>query len=201
MKIKNMTSSHLRRQVLGFIFGILAFQNIYADITKTISPETQLIEWKLIENNLELKLIQRLPDQTRSFFEARNFPKDITNDIANSCVFQTITRNNSKDTNQSIHVSLKKWLIKIGPKTQPLKLKETWEKEWKNSSLSSASKLAFRWATFPTEQSFEPNGDYNWGMISFGPKPGTTFDLYIEWKINKQTKNIWLKNLICPKNR
>ncbi len=185
-----------------FILASLLFTPItYAKVTKTVLPETRLIEWKLINQNLELKLIQRLPDQTQGFFEARGFPEKITLNIANSCVFQTIIRNNSKDKNQRIHISLKKWLIKTGKKTQALKLKESWEKEWKNSDISPASKLAFRWATFPTEQNFEPNGDYNWGIISFGPPPATVFDLYIEWTVNEKKHNTWIRNIICPENR
>jgi len=201
---------------LSFLSVLLFSQISFAEITKTELAETKLIEWKLVEQNLELKLIQRLPDQTRSFFEARGFSKAITNDIATSCVFQTITRNNSKNKNQTLHISLKKWRIKTDGKIQPVKLKETWEQQWRDSQVKISSKIAFRWATFPTEQSFEPSGDYNWGMISFGLKPGSVFDLYVEWKtndqaINNQTNNdqtsstqtnsIWINNITCPKNR
>jgi len=186
---------------ISFLICLLLPQILHADITKTASPETQLIEWKLVEQNFELSIIQRLPDQTYSFFAARGFPKHISHNIANSCVFQTIIRNNSKDKNQSIDVSLKKWHIKINNKTQPLKLKKVWDKEWQQSDIKPASKLAFRWATLPTEQNYEPSGDYNWGMISFGPKPGSIFDLYIEWQINNQKNSTWIKNIICPTNR
>ncbi|VAW59954.1 hypothetical protein MNBD_GAMMA08-1119 [hydrothermal vent metagenome] len=185
---------------LIFIFLLFAFQSTYAEVTKTVLPETHLIEWKLLDENLELKLIQRLPDQTRSFFEGRGFSKKITNNIAQSCVFQTITRNTSKAKDQTIHVALKNWSIKINNKTRAIKLKEDWDKEWTDNDVKPASRLAFRWATFPTEQSFEPSGDYNWGMISFGPKPGSQFDLYIEWKNNNKTKSVWIKNMTCPTN-
>ncbi len=186
---------------LSLLFLQILFQTSHAEIIKSTSADTQLIEWKLTDHNLELKLIQRLPDQTRSFFEARGFPKSITNEIANSCVFQTITRNKSIDKSQSVHVSLRQWRIKINHETRPLKLKEDWEKQWQNSQIKASSKLAFRWATFPTEQSFEPSGDYNWGMISFGLPPGSVFDLYIEWKNNDETRSTWIKNISCPSNR
>jgi len=191
----------MKIKYFSLLIGLLFIQVSYADISKTVLPESKLIEWKLIEDNFELKLVQRLPDQTRSFFEGRGFSKNITNNIANSCVFQTIGRNNSKDKQQTIHVSLKKWFIKIDQQRLPIKLKETWDKQWNDEQVNSASRLAFRWATFPTEQSFEPNGDYNWGMISFGPQPGSVFDLYIEWQSNDQTKNAWIKNIMCPKDR
>jgi len=195
----------MKTKYLYYFFWLLLVQSTHASsqakIIKSVSPDTKLIEWQLTEHNLQLKLIQRLPDQTRSFFEARGFPADITNKIANSCVFQTITRNNSIDKNQTIHISLKKWLVKTGKTSQPVKLKEVWDKEWENTQVKTSSKIAFRWATFPTEQSFEPSGDYNWGMISFGPEPGSVFDLYIEWKFNDTTASSWIKNISCPKNR
>jgi len=130
-----------------FLSLLFTFQSTYADITKTILPETNLIEWKLLDENLELKLIQRLPDQTRSFFEGRGFSKKITDDIAQSCVFQTITRNTSKAKDQSIQVALKNWSIKINHKTQPIKFKEDWDKQWTDNDVKPASRLAFRWAT------------------------------------------------------
>jgi len=191
----------MKKNQITPLFLLLFFHPAYAGITKTIHPETNLIEWKLTENNLELQLIQRTPNQTRGFFEARGFSKKTTHDIANSCVFQTITRNTSKETNRAIQVSLKTWRIKINNQSQPIKLKETWDKEWNKSQVKASSRLAFRWATFPTEQTFEPSGDYNWGMISFGPEPGSTFDLYVEWKSNNKLKSQWIKNMTCPKNR
>jgi len=191
----------MKIKYFSLLIGLLFIQLSYADINKTVLPESGLIEWKLVDNNFELKLVQRLPDQTRSFFEGRGFSKTITRNIANSCVFQTIGRNNSKDKNQTIHVSLKTWFIKINQQRQPIKLKEAWDKEWNEEQVKPASRIAFRWATFPTEQSFEPSGDYNWGMISFGPQPGSVFDLYVEWKNNDQKKSAWIKNITCPVNR
>jgi len=191
----------MKKNLITPLFLLLFIQPTHADITKTIHPETKLIEWKLKENNLELQLIQRTPNQTRGFFEARGFSKKITHDIANSCVFQTITRNTSKEKNRAIQVSLKTWRIKINNQSQPIKLKETWDKEWNTAQVKASSRLAFRWATFPTEQTFEPSGDYNWGMISFGPEPGSVFDLYVEWKSNNKIKSQWIKNMTCPKNR
>lgn len=186
--------------ILGTLLAVF-FQPVKAEITKSIDPQSKLIGWQLIDGNLNLKIKQRTPNQTRAFLDARGFSKSISNKVANSCVFQAIIRNTAHETNQTIHVSLKSWRLKINGKNQPIKLKETWFSEWENQSVSQRSHLAFRWGTFPTEQSFSANGDYNWGMISFGPKPGSQFDLYIEWKNNTQTKNAWIKNITCAINR
>lgn len=171
------------------------------EILKTRNKETQLIGWKITQDNFELELIQRTPQQTRSFFQARGFTPEIANDIATHCVFQTIVRNSeAKNKLDAIDVSLQEWRITTHTDQiqKPLKLKEVWKKEWQNKNISSAARIAFRWATLPTHQIYEPGGDFNWGMISFGPKPETLFDLHIVWKQGQQEYQALIKQLQCP---
>lgn len=175
-------------------------------VNKTTDKETQLSAWKLSEGNFQLELIQRSPEQTRSFFQGRGFSAKVADDIATSCVFQTIGRNTEAENNtESVTVNLTEWRLattdKQGEKkqTNSIKLKEDWDKEWKGAHVSSASRIAFRWATYPTEQSFDPGGDFNWGMISFGPKPDMIFDLHIVWKQGDKTHDAWIKQMQCPK--
>ncbi len=176
-------------------------------VNKTTDKETQLSAWKLNEGNFQLELIQRSPEQTRSFFQGRGFSVKVADDIATSCVFQTIGRNTEAENNtESVTVNLTEWQLAITSKqaqadkkqTISIKLKEDWNKEWKGTKVSSASRIAFRWATYPTEQRFDPGGDFNWGMISFGPKPDTTFDLHIVWKQGDKTHDAWIKQMQCP---
>ncbi len=175
-------------------------------VNKTTDKETQLSAWKLSEGNFQLELIQRSLEQTRSFFQGRGFSAKVADDIATSCVFQTIGRNTEAENNtESVTVNLTEWRLattdKQGEKkqTNSIKLKEDWDKEWKGARVSSASRIAFRWATYPTEQSFDPGGDFNWGMISFGPKPDMIFDLHIVWKQGNKTHDAWIKQMQCPK--
>lgn len=172
-----------------------------AEITRTVNNETKQVAWKITKNNFHLEFIQRSPQQTRSFFQARGFSAKIANDIATQCVLQTIIKNTEdENTKDSISVSLKKWRINSSMqiKESPVKLKETWDKEWQEEHISNAARVAFRWATFPTEQTFEPGGDFNWGMISFGPKPATLFDLKVFWKQDDQSHYALIKNMQCP---
>lgn len=171
------------------------------DVVKTVNQDTNLIGWKITQNNFELELIQRSPQQTRSFFQARGFSPKIANDIATHCVFQTIVRNSeAENKHDDIDVSLKKWRITtVNTKQEmPLKLKEVWSKEWQDEEISTAAKVAFRWATLPTQQIYKPGGDFNWGMISFGPKPETIFDLTIVWKQDQQEYQAIIEQLQCP---
>lgn len=187
-----------------FLFCLSPLLLSAGEINKTIDAETKLTGWKITDNNFQLELIQRSPQQTRSFFQARGFSTKIANDIATHCVLQTIIRNTeAQNPNDSITISLKEWRMTNSKDTKErtLKLKEVWDKEWKDGDITNAARIAFRWATFPTEQTFDPGGDYNWGMISFGLKPDTLFDLHIFWKQGNNTHDAWIKDMQCPPDR
>jgi len=177
-----------------FCFSGLSF----AELSKTENTETGLIGWKLEQNGLELELIQRLPDQTRAFFLARGFSAKIANDLATSCIFQTIVRNTGSSA--ALTLSLKDWRLNQAGVSQPLKLKEAWDQTWSEDDVSKSARLAFRWASFPTEQVFQ-KGDYNWGMISFGLPPGTYFDLLLVWGDKKQKRTAKMNKLFCADDR
>jgi hypothetical protein len=169
-----------------------------------IDESTKLETWKLVQSDFELQLVQRLPDQTRGFFQGRGFTKQQANDIATQCVLQTIVKNTASDkTNPSLSVSLKDWRVKVDGQLQGVKLKEDWAQQWvliedDNQKVKKSAQIAFRWATFPSEQTFEPGGDYNWGMISFGLKPGEKFDLHVFWKVDEQLNDEWIRGMECP---
>lgn len=176
--------------------------SVYAEITTSSDPETGLSAWKLSAHGFELELIQRLPDQTRAFFQGRGFSSEIADEIGRNCVFQTIGKNRmNKKSGEAITISLKRWRIRTGNRIQGIKLKESWNKEWSDSQVDNAARIAFRWATFPTEQIFEPSGDYNWGMISFGLPPQSTFDLNVVWTHGNKEKSQWIKDIQCPEDR
>ncbi len=171
-------------------------------VKSTTDTETQLVSWTLTEHAFSLELIQRLPDQTRAFFQGRGFSNIVANDIATQCVLQSIGKNTSSNMDTgSISYNLEDWEIRNKSKTQGIKLKEQWDKEWSKNQVTPASRIAFRWATFPTQQSFNPGGDFNWGMISFGLSPGATFDLKVVWKQNNTTHSQWIRKIQCPTDR
>ena len=179
---------------------------LFAMVTSSINDSTSLKTWKLMQNGFELQLVQRLPDQTRGFFQGRGFTKQQANDIATQCVFQTIVKNTALDkTSAPIEISLKEWRVKVNGMSKHIKLKEDWAKQWsliqnKSDRVKKSAQIAFRWATFPSEQTFDPGGDYNWGMISFALKPGQVFDLHVFWHVGEQINDEWITSLECPRD-
>ncbi len=175
----------------------------YGSVT-TGTDENGLRNWKLTQGALSLKLIQRLPDQTRAFFLARGFPKAVADEIATACVLQTIGRNESP-ANQPVSLTydLRDWRLRLPDGSErEIRYKEDWDRAWTgNPRVPRAARIAFRWATFPSAQQFEPGGDYNWGMTSFGLPPGSRFDLHVRWRENGQPKDAWIEDITCPQDR
>lgn len=190
------------RLLISLISAVCFYSVVYAaELRISVDEETNLTGWKLLDAGLELELIQRLPDQTQGFFQARGFSKEIASEIASSCVLQTIARNvSTKTSDDAISISLSDWRVGVEGKIKTIKLKETWDAQWSKDQITMASRLAFRWSTFPTQQTFEPGGDYNWGMTSFALPPGTVFDLHIFWTQGNQQKDRWINSIRCPQN-
>ena len=195
--------------VLFLIFSLQLTTSL-AEVVHSSDPETQRQSWVFKQDGFELKIAQLLPDQVRAFYLARGFPPEIADDIATNCMMQTVARNTaSTKAKGAITILLKEWQIKTIPAEntnsaealQGIKLKETWDAQWKADTITPAARIAFRWATFPTEQTFEPSGDYNWGTTSFGLPPASIFDLQVVWHQGKQTKSTWIKNIQCMEDK
>jgi hypothetical protein len=166
-----------------------------------IDPEAGLPFWAWEEPPVDIRLIQRLPDQTRGFFIARGFTTAAADRIARSCVFQSIQHNRGLDVEGPVmEVDLTRWRITRAdgsePSARPIALKEAWDTEWEAAGESEAARVAFRWSLFPTRQTFR-GGDYNWGMIMFGVPPGTHFDLTLDWTLDGEPHQAVLRGLIC----
>jgi len=172
-----------------------------AGVTQSIDEQTALVSWKMEGGNFELELAQLLPDQTRAFFMARGFSKEIANRIATGCILQTIGRNSAgKGEQVAVDVDLKQWRMLHNGIEGSIKLKEQWESEWPAGNVSDTARLAFRWATFPTQQDFS-SGDFGWGMTSFGLAPGRRFDLKVVWSVEGEEKEAWIKGIQCAEER
>jgi hypothetical protein len=57
--------------------------------------------------------------------------------------------------------------------------------------------IAFRWAQFPPEQTYQPGGDWNQGMLRVGRPLGTRFDLIARWDADGRPAEGVLRNVSC----
>ncbi|WP_455366921.1 hypothetical protein [Kaarinaea lacus] len=159
--------------------------------------DAQLPFWEWRDGVSSLRLVQRLPDQTRAFFMARGFNKKQAEVIAQSCIFQTVYKNISTAARPSIiEYDLRQWKVMYQGKALPLKTKEIWKAEWEQVNASQKVQIAFLWALIPTQQRYEPQ-DYNWGMTSYNLPPGEKFDLQIVWLQDDQKRTATIHDIQC----
>lgn len=181
-------------QSLGLLLATCLVLSANAEVTTGIDEEARLPFWQWSEQGISIRLVQRLPDQTRAFFIGRGFDKVAANTIGTGCVFQTVFRNAG---DSAIDYDLSEWRIQQPDKSSPPVLKEDWDKKWQALGLSQPARIAFQWSFLPNRQHFEP-GDYNWGMTSYGLPPGHRFDLDLVLYIGGKRTTGRIENIECP---
>jgi len=192
----------MRKQIypnlwLVVVPALLAQQAMAITVTTGKDEQSLLPYWQVQDKGLMLRLVQRLPDQTRAFFMSRKFSPAHAERIATSCVFQTVFKNISHESTPSpLTYNLRDWVIYHQGEKRGLKTREDWETEWDQTDTSKMSKMDFYWALIPTTMTYEP-GDYNWGMSLFDLRPGATFDLKIVWQQHGKTRAHTIRNIQC----
>ncbi|HEB97708.1 MAG TPA: hypothetical protein ENI96_14895 [Sedimenticola thiotaurini] len=165
-----------------------------AVLDHAVDPETGLQRWHWNHRGVSLQLVQRQPDQTRAFFLGRGFGTSVADRIGRSCVFQTIFRNDGRGI---VEYDLDRWKVIRDGRTQPPLTRERWSARLQSTGVPQGPLIALRWSLLPTRQRFQP-GDYNWGMISFGPAPGEQFDLTIELDVGGNRIDARIPAIECP---
>ncbi len=185
-------SRHLRNG----LFSLLLSSPALAGVQTGSDPETGLRFWHWSRDGVSVRLVQRLPDQTRGFFLARGFGAAEADRIARSCVFQTIFRN---DGSHVVDFDLREWSVRHPGGTARLRVREDWDGLWAGGAVPKAARIALRWSLLPTRQHFEP-GDYNWGMSAYGLPPGSRFDLHLVVHIDGKVVEVELPGIECPRD-
>ncbi|MDY6980786.1 MAG: hypothetical protein SV201_12960 [Pseudomonadota bacterium] len=168
-----------------------------AELSRGADPDTGLRHWQWQEAGIHFKLTQRLPDQTRAFFDARGFDKKARERIALACVFQSEFKNTADNDRPPVEYDLSQWRIHTEEGTRPLMVRETWEPIWQQHGLPKPAQIAFEWALLPTYQKYAA-GDYNWGMTVYGLAPGSEFDLEFSWSRGDKHYTRRIDGIKCP---
>lgn len=175
-----------------------------ARVTTGIDAEAGLPYWELVAGSLSLRLVQRLPDQTRGFYQARGFAVADAERIAQSCMFQTIFKNVAPPADaDALKYNLNEWIVHASGAQRRIKTREDWAKEWAHERggriVPQSARLAFEWGLLPTRHSYRP-GDYNWGLSVFDLRPGTEFDLDVVWSEGNRRREARIEKLRCARD-
>jgi hypothetical protein len=179
------------------VCGISLALPVHAEVRRSANEDNGLEKWHFIAGDIEIELVQRLPDQTRALFMQHEFSREVVEDLALSCMFQTIIRNSGKSgSGQPVSIDLTGWRMQHAGKLSGIQLKEPLIESWSDADASPAAKLVVRWGMFPTRQEYLP-GDYNWGLTAFGIPPGSQFDLDVTWTEGGKSHGGEIRDVVC----
>ena len=193
-----LTHACLRKRLPGLLFFLLSIPLLCsAEVQRSANEENGLEKWHFIDSDIEIELVQRLPDQTRALFMNHAFSREVIEQLALSCMFQTIVRNTGKSgAGQVIAIDLTQWRMQHAGKMGGILLKEPLLASWSDEDADAAAKLVIRWGMFPTQQEYLPD-DYNWGLTAYGIPPGSTFDLAVTWQEGEVQHSGDIKGIVC----
>jgi hypothetical protein len=187
----------MRINTLSTIMLLLAAGRAFAGVTHSVNEENGLRSWRFLEGDIEIELVQRLPDQTRALFMNHAFSREVIEQLALSCMFQTIIRNTgTAGSGTKVAIDLADWRIHHDGKTRGLLMKEALLESWSEEDAGEAARLVIRWGMFPTRQEYLPS-DYNWGLTAYGIPPGSTFDVDVSWTENDKLHTGMIRDVVC----
>jgi hypothetical protein len=171
-----------------------------AELLTGVDETAKLPFWEWRNDYLTLRLVQRLPDQTRAYFAGRGFATEHVSYIASHCFFQTVFTNTTGVKNKRvIEHDIRDWEYRYNSKSMQILPREDWKVTWQQRNVKQAQMIAFEWSLFPSQQVFEA-GDYNWGMTVFNVPHGKSFDLDIAWKVDGKPQSATLNGITCAKD-
>jgi hypothetical protein len=199
MKIMEAFASHLEACLSGcaLLLAFTPFPGFAATPSTGIDEQADLPFWQIEDEGMSLRLVQRMPDQSRAFFMARGFDQEQVEQVAGRCVFQTVFRNLSHIASPStLRYRQQDWVASHAHGTATIMTRERWHTLWEKLEAPAPARIAFQWSLLPTEQTYEP-GDYNWGMTMIDLAPGSRFDLKVVWEQFGETRATTIEDLQC----
>jgi hypothetical protein len=157
------------------------------------------------QGDVVLTANSQAPAALSAFYAARGFSAETIRPYADSCGFSFGMRNGGPI---AIQTRLADWRVvdargrKIG-----FRLPESWDADWTHVKVSESARIAFRWAQFQTENSFEP-GDWIMGMATLASAPTEPFRLIARYRathrsnegVNEEIHEIVLDQLSCARD-
>ena len=180
--------------LLSIILTLLLNPCFAAD-KKSILKPTKPTVFEKTAHGVTFSLKQLNPDQVNAFYLGRGFTKAQIKPYTKTCIYTAVLRNDQ--ALGQIHFLRKNWQVSHQDDYKKIVENSEWLELFKKTKVSPTALIAFRLAQIPEEQTYDPNGDWNQGMLSIDLPSGSTFDLSIYWDINGKRDELTLKEVYC----
>lgn len=129
-----------------------------------------------------------------AFYAARGFSTDAIQPYAQACGFSFGMQNGDS---VAIRARLADWrVVDANGRSIGFRLPESWDADWRQAGIPPSARIAFRWAQFQADNSFE-SGDWIMGMATLEATPAAPFRLIARYHDNKGDHKIVLDKLEC----
>lgn len=157
------------------------------------------IEWRhRVTNGVAALSANSLDAASRTaFYVARGFASDVIRPYAQTCGFSFAMKNLGSAV---LNTRLAEWRA-TGRDGQSagMRLPVEWDRKWAAAHVSEAARIAFRWAQFQAENTFQP-GDWIMGMATLDTPLSGSFRLTARYHDEKGVHEIALDNLVCNRD-
>lgn len=151
----------------------------------TLTPPTAAaegdIEWRHRATQAAVTLsVNPLGTASRTaFYVGRGFTASAIRPYAQACGFSFGMQNDSAAT---LDVRLADWYaVDAAGQRIALRPPAAWDADWATAGVAEAARIAFRWAQFQSENTFEP-GDWIMGMATLAAPPLAPFSLVARYR-------------------
>lgn len=175
----------------GVLLGIVLALNVPA----AYAEEAPLVwQYRTVKHAVTLTANPLGNASREAFYTARGFTAEAIRPYAQACGFSFGMQNGSQ---QTLTTRLTDWqAVDAHGRKIPLRPLEDWDAEWQKAGVSQPARIAFRWAQFQTENTFEP-GDWIMGMATLEMRPNTPVRLIARYRDAQGNHEITLKRIAC----
>lgn len=135
--------------------------------------------------------------QRTAFYLARGFAESAIRPYAQACGFSFGMRNSGAGP---VRTMLADWqAVGADGRRAGLRPPAAWDAEWVGANVAEPARVAFRWAQFQAENTFEA-GDWIMGMATLDAPLPSSFRLIAPYDDEKGVHEIVLDNLVCSRD-
>lgn len=191
--------SNLRILLIGWMILLPGSASALSASLQNHSTDTLtgIHTWSIRAQGILFSLTQILPEQLQAFYVNRGFTLEQIQPYVTSCVFMAVLRNDTAAA--EIHYLQQQWSIISGDNTTPPTILTHWLSRLEKSGVGKSALLTFRWAQFPAQQTYQPGGDWNQGMLSVGLPEDRLFNMVMRWNMLDESHEMTLKGVRCAK--
>jgi len=157
------------------------------------------IEWlhRAARGGVTLTANPLTAEQRTAFYLARGFAEPAIRPYAQACGFSFAMRNSGAGP---VRTALADWqAVGADGRRAGLRPPAAWDAEWVRANVTEPARVAFRWAQFQAENTFEA-GDWIMGMATLDTQLSGSFRLIARYHDEKGTHEIVLDNLACGRD-